>query len=121
MIIRALDGQHDFQFGKGLQTYLKNDNAIAENIQTRLLSFLNDCFFDSTAGIDWIRLLGNRASKEEIILNCRGIILQSYGVVRVNTILINSYDNRNLNLTYDINTIFTQRFSSSLINTLEAV
>lgn len=121
MIIRALDGQHDFQFGKGLQSYLKDNNAIALNVQTRLLSFLNDCFFDAAAGIDWIQLLSNRATKEEIILNCRGVILQSYGVVRVNSITINSFDNRNLNLTYVIDTIFTKRFSSTVSNSLEVV
>ena len=121
MIIRALNGEHDWQFGKGLQSYLKENNAIAENVQTRVLSFLNDCWFDSNAGIDWIRLLGSRATQQEIILNVRGVILQSYGVVKVNSVLINSYDHRNLNLTYNMDTIFTKRFSSTLSNSLEAV
>lgn len=121
MIIRALDGSHDWQLGKGLQSYLRDNDAIAENVQTRLLSFLNDCWFDTTAGIDWIRLLSTRSTKEEIILSCRGIILQSYGVVRVNSINLNSFDNRNLSLTYNIDTIFTRRFSSTISNSLEAV
>lgn len=113
MIIRALDGSHDWVLGKGLESYKKDNNAIAENIQTRLLSFLNDCWFDTQAGVDWIRLLGTNATKQEIILSCRGIILQSYGVVRVNKI-DTQQNGRGIIVNYDIDTIFTTRFAQSL-------
>lgn len=113
MIFRALTIDYDWEFGKGIQSYLKDTQAIGMNIRTRLLSFLNDCFFDSQAGIDWIRLLGTRSTKEEIILNCRAIILQSFGVTKVNSIS-SEFTNRNLSLTYEINTIFSQGFSDSL-------
>lgn len=115
MIIRSLDGNHDFNFGKGIQSYVNNDKAIAENIDTRLLSFLNDCFFDMNSGIDWFRLLGTKNTKEEIILSCRAVILQSYGAVKVNKIdVVFDSNSRHITITYNIDTIFTQQFSQNL-------
>lgn len=115
MIIRALDQDHDWQFGQGLQSYLNDNKAIAENIDTRLLCFLNDCFFDLTAGIDWFRLMGSPGTQEEIILSCRAIILQSYGVVQVNKIdaTLNS-SSRHLSVAYNIDTIFSSQFRQNL-------
>lgn len=115
MIIRALDSDHDFQFGKGIQSYLRGSQAIGLNVKTRLLSFLNDCFFDSQTGIDWVRLLGTRSTEQEIVLNCRGVVLQSEGVVKVNTLeALLARTTRRMVITYNIDTIFSRRFSDSL-------
>ena len=113
MIIRALDSNHDFTFGTVAQNYLRDQNAIMQNIETRLLSFLNDCFFDMSAGIDWFRLLGSKSTEQEIVLQSRAVILQSYGVVRVNNISV-STNFRNLILQYNIDSIFSSNFLSSL-------
>ena len=110
MIIRALDGSGDWQFGKGGESLLKDNNAIALNIQTKLLCFFRDCWFDPNFGIDWLRLLGSKSTKEEILLNVRGIILQAYGVVRVNSIDV-VLNGRSATLSYSIDTIFTQKVS----------
>lgn len=66
MIIRALDTNGDWTYGKGQNNYYSGNSAVAENIQTRLGSFLGDCFFDTGAGIDWFHLLG---AKDQIALN----------------------------------------------------
>ena len=113
MIIRALDTNHDFTFGIGKNNYLHGQAAIAENIDTRLLSFVNDCFFDINAGVDWFRLLGTHSTEQEIILSCRRVILQAYGVVRVNRFSV-SYTGRTLRLEYNIDTIFTSQFTQAL-------
>ena len=114
MIIRSLDSTHDWQFGKGKQSYEVKAPAIAENIQTRLLSFVNDCFFDRNAGVDWFRLLGDKGTKDEITLSCRAIILQSFGVVRVNSLSAALDANRHLTLSYNIDTIYTTNLNQSL-------
>ena len=113
MIIRALDTSHDWTLGIGKNNYLFGQKAIVENIETRLLSFFHDCFFDMNAGVDWFRLLGTKTTEQEIILSCRRVILQSYGVVRVNSISV-AYTGRNLSLIYNIDTIFTSAFSQNL-------
>jgi len=112
MIIRALDANHDWTFGQGKQNYLSSQKAINENIQTRLLEFLNDAFWNMNAGLDWTRLLGTPGTKQELILTCRAIILQSYGVNSVNKIDSVYYGNtRNIILTYNISTIYTNNQS----------
>ncbi len=113
MIMRALDGEHDWTFGNGTQDYLTANRAIAQNIDTRLLSFFQDCFFDMQFGLDWFRLLGSKGTEQEIILSVRAMILQSYGVVKVNKI-DTSFVARNLTLSYNIDTIFTEQFAQNL-------
>lgn len=113
MIIRALDENHDWTFGIGKNNYLSGEKAIEENVQTRLLEFLNDCFFNMAAGIDWMRLLGTKTTEQEIILSCRAVILQSYGVVRVNSISP-SLNGRGLTVNYNIDTIYTSQFTQNL-------
>lgn len=116
MIIRALDKLNDFTFGQGKSNYLKDQNAVIENIDTRLLSFLNDCFFNRTAGIDWFRLLGSTNTQAEIELSCRAIILQSYGVLKINSISMSVNKSLRIeNLIYNVNTIFS---TNSIIQTL---
>lgn len=66
MIVRALDSDGDWTFGKGKNDYKQNREAVKQNIQTRILSFLGDCFFKLSAGIDWFNLLGG---KDPIALN----------------------------------------------------
>ena len=116
MIIRAIDGVGDWQWGKGKQSYNFEQSAIAENIQTRLLSFLNDCFFDLLAGIDWPRLLGSKNTQQEIQLRVKAAILQSEGVVRINSLnVVFNRLTRNILLQYSVDTVYSQ----SITNTLE--
>ena len=114
MIIRALDSGHDFTFGKGKSDYLQGNLAVAENIQTRLLCFLGDCFFDINSGIDWKRLLGSVGiTNQEVELSCRAVILLSYGVIGINQISV-ARRVRALYLNYNINSIFTSNFVQQL-------
>lgn len=110
MRFRQLDGTGDWDFGQGLQSYATGNNAIALNIQTSILSFLKDCWFDPDAGIDWLRLLGTPGTLQETQLTVRGIILQCYGVTQINSINV-AQNGRNVTVSYNINTIFSQNFS----------
>jgi hypothetical protein len=60
MIVRALDENNDWTFGKGRNNYYRDQDAIAQNIKTRLQEFLGNCFFNLPAGIDWWNLLGSK-------------------------------------------------------------
>ena len=110
MIFRSLDGNEDWQFGQGLQSYAYQNNAIALNIQTSILSFFKDCWFAPQVGIDWLRLLGSKSTQQEIQLTVQGVILQCYGVTAVNSVVAN-VNGRNLTVTYNINTIFTANYT----------
>ena len=115
MKIRKIDTDSDILMGKGLSNYNLDDNAIAENIQTRIMSFLNDCWFDLTFGIDWFRLLGSRGTQTEIESTVRSCILGSYGVEKINSLSTEiSTTTRTMSISGSIQTIFSEGYPISV-------
>lgn len=105
MIVRALDQDHDWLFGKGKNDYLTLNPAIAQNINTKLLSFLGDCFFDVLAGIDWFNLLGGK-SQVAIAVAVRATILNAFGVLTLTELEVILDAARLETLEYDVTTIY---------------
>jgi hypothetical protein len=106
MIVRSLDQNHDWNLGKGKNDYLVNNDAIVQNINTRLMSFVNDCFFDSKAGVDWWNLLGGK-SQTAIQLAVTTVILNSEGVSALIELSINLSDTREVTIAYQVATIYS--------------
>lgn len=106
MIVRAIDGQGDWLFGKGKNDYKSGNNAISQNIQTRLLSFLGDCFFDLNAGIDWWNRLGAK-DKTALNLDVSSVILNTAGVTGLLQLSITLDAQRVLTITYRVQTIYS--------------
>lgn len=119
MIVRALDANHDWTYGKGRNNYLQGQDAIAQDIETRLLSFLGDCFFDVLAGIDWFGRLGGKNNRTLIELDVASVILNTQGVTSLVS-LSSEYDpvTRQLSLSYEVNTVYTGL--TSVANTIAA-
>lgn len=107
MIVRELDVDHDWTFGKGRNNYLRAQNAISQDIETRLLSFLGDCFFDVAAGINWFGLLGGK-DRLALELAIAATIINTSGVTALVT-LSTELDpaTRLLSVSYLVNTIYT--------------
>ncbi len=106
--VRALDSvTKDWTFGKGRNNYLKNNAAVIQNINTRLSSFLGDCFFDTTAGIDWFSLLGskNRLGLELAISSTILNTTEVTGILNLSTSL--NPETRSLAVSYAVQTTFT--------------
>lgn len=107
MRVRALDGNGDFTYGKGRNNYLKDNAAIAQNIDTRLSSFLGDCFFDLGAGIDWFTFLGSKDQAglnlaiSTVILNTDGVT----GILQLRTELDPA--TRDFSIQYDVLTTYS--------------
>ncbi len=114
MIFRALTSAHDWEFGKGTGDYLKNDDAIGLNIETRLLSWLGDCFFDRSAGVDWLNRMGLKDQQELLTQECKLIIMQSFGVTKVVDFSMDFKTDRTINLSYNITTIFSPSYINSV-------
>lgn len=104
-IVRALDPIDDWTFGKGQNDYKKDVDAVAQDIKTRLKSFLNDCFFDMDSGIDWFNLLGNK-NQLAIELNIRTTILNTPDVTDLVELSSVLSETRNLTVTYTATTSF---------------
>lgn len=105
-IVRALDENNDWTFGKGKENYKANINTVAQNIQTRLSSFLGDCFFDNGAGVDWFNLLG---AKNELAINLAvsATILNTENVTGLLQLNIELTENRRLTIQYRVQTAYS--------------
>lgn len=106
MIVRALSSTGDWTFGKGLNDYKSANAAVAQTIQTRLNSFLNNCFFDANAGIDWFTLLGG---KDTLSLNLAvtAMILNTANVISLNQLYITLDTNRKVTISYTVQTTYS--------------
>ena len=117
MIVRAIDGNHDWTFGNGQQNYLTGNAAIAQMINTSLQSFLGDCFFDIYAGLDWFNLLGAK-DKVRLQLAINAVILGVDGVVALLNSSVSTDSTRKITITYSVNTVYTQNITLSSIVTI---
>lgn len=114
MIMRNLTSDGDWTFGSGKQNYVARDEAIKLNIKTRILSWVNDCFFDMKAGIDWINRLGKKNQFNLLQQDLSTLILKSEGVSGLNS--FQAYvENREFYATYNIVT----SYSPSVIQTIQ--
>jgi hypothetical protein len=106
MIVRALDNNHDWTFGKSRNNYIKQNDAIRQNINTRLLSFLGNCFFDITAGLDWFNLC---SSKNELALSLAisSVILNTQDVTGILQLDINLKNDRKFSVSYRVQTSYS--------------
>ena len=114
MIFRALTPLGDWSFGAGLNNYARNEDAIDLNIKTRLLSWVGNCFFALQDGIDWKTRL-DKGQQQNLINELKAEILQSYGVVGINSVSY-TFDasRRALVVMYNIQTIFSPSFQSEV-------
>jgi hypothetical protein len=106
MIVRAIDGTGDWEFGQSLNDYLTAQNAVSQSIATRLRSFLGDCFFDQGSGINWFGLLGG---KDQLSLNLAvsAVILNTENVLSLNQLSINVSTERAVTISYTVQTSYS--------------
>lgn len=84
MKTRAVDIAGDWLFGRGLQSYVTEKNALKQNISTRLKSWRNDCFFAMDDGVDWQNYL-DIGMKKYLDLDIKRVLLQTEGVLRISS------------------------------------
>jgi len=106
MIVRAITATREWTFGKGRNDYLKDQRAVAQSINTRLMSFLNDCFFDRNAGVDWFNLLG---SKDQLALRLAlsTVILNTQDVTSLVELSFELQQDREFLIQYSVTTVYT--------------
>ena len=107
MKVRRLNKNNDWTFGNGQANYLKDNEAILQNVATRIKSFKGDWFLDGDANIDWFNILSSKENKQTIINEVERVALQTDGVTRVNDIILEELDQRNARLSINIDTIYT--------------
>lgn len=123
MKIRAIDKTSgDWVFGQGKGSYRAGIQEIRQDIETALHIYLGECFWRTDFGVDWFNLIGGKAPQvqQNIILQCRQMILSRWGVTKINSITVVFTDyRRTLDLRYDISTVygaFSNTFSKGFNN-----
>lgn len=106
MKTRALDALGDWVYGRGLQAYVTESDALKQNVSTRLKQWKGDCFFSTTSGVDWNNYL-DIGTKALLDLDIKRIILQTSGILRIgNYSSILNHDTRNVSIECKVDTVF---------------
>jgi len=113
MRVRRNDKHGDWIFGRSIRDYVREDDSIGQNLQTRIKSFTNDWFLDTTAHIDWFDLLGRKGTQEEIKREIERVAIATDGVVRVDKLDLVKM-NRQATIRLEVTTIFNERLSLDL-------
>lgn len=114
MIHRQLDANHDWTFGKGVQNFAREQQAIALNIDTLLLSWVGDCFFNLQSGVNWKQLL-NYGQQANLDAALQSVLSGAYGVVRlVSASVLFNPSTRNVAATYVVDTVYSQSVKNQI-------
>ena len=105
MSVRALDTNGDWLFGKGQNDLLRQKAEVAQDISTRLNSYLGDCFFDIQAGIDWFNEMGGK-DLNGLDRSIRSVISNTDNVISILALSFVVDENRRLVATYTVNSVF---------------
>jgi hypothetical protein len=80
MRVRRLDNEEDWSFGRGLNSYANNSEAIAQCVKTRLLSLHNDWFLNRDDGVKWFNYLCKKPDLRTMEVELKSTVLNTYGV-----------------------------------------
>lgn len=116
MRVRALDGDGDWQFGKGRNDYKQGLKTVVQNIKTRLMSFLGDCFFATGDGIDWFNLLGSKETLG-LELSVAATILNTSEVTGLLQLSVSLDSERRVFINYQAATIYGTAANAFIFDT----
>lgn len=113
MTFRNLDGEGDWIFGSGKNSYVTENQEIALNIKTRVLSFLGDCFFATNEGIDYWNLLDYN-KRDELENQIQSVIVETPGVQKLEQIDVLIGANRTFKVEYKVYTIYSTTIENTI-------
>ena len=102
---KTRDGE--WAFGRGFGDYAVDNQAVAQNIKTRLLSFKDDWFLNVDAGVDYFNLIGYNGRQEFLMNAISNTILGTYGVLKI-TELKTEIKDRKASIVASVFTIFDE-------------
>jgi hypothetical protein len=113
MSFRNLDSAHDWTWGANKSNYVTANQEIGLNLETRILSFLGDCFFATNEGIDWFNLLDYHY-QDRLENAVQETVKNTDGVTAINSVdsIVNA--DRKIRITYDVQTIYSQSYTGAV-------
>ncbi len=113
MRVRRNDKNGDWMFGRSTKDYALNEEAIRQNLVTRIKSFQNDWFLDSEAEIDWFNLLGRKGTQTEIEREIERVAIATEGILRVENLELIK-QNRSATIRMEVTTVFSTQINIDL-------
>lgn len=104
MIVRGLDLNGNWIFGRGKASYKTGLDSIQQNIVTRLKSWKYNCFFAPKDGVDYNNYL-DIGTKDLLDLDIKNAIMGTYGVIRMNS-YSSVIGDRNVTIECNVTTIY---------------
>jgi len=110
MIVSALDKNDDWGFGRGRANYITGGAAIAQKAKCRVRSFKNDNPLNMDDNIDWIYLLSEKNTEQEVLREIERVTLATDGVMRIIelSLEVNKSD-RSQKIELSIETVFDEQ------------
>lgn len=118
MRVSGLTADGDWRFGKGRASYLDRSEAIRQNVVTRLRSFTEDWFLDTTAGLPWYDLLGRNDAQTRMLRDIERIILTTEGVRTIDLLEVVSIVDRDASIRITLTDIFNTEYTDTIPVTL---
>jgi len=117
MIVSALDKNDDWGFGRGRANYITGGAAIAQKSKCRIRSFKNDNPLNMDDNIDWIYLLSEKNTEQEILREIERVTLATDGVMRIVglSMEVNKSD-RSQKIELSIETVFDEQAITFPVN-----
>ena len=120
MKIRRNDDNGDWLFGYSDATYcIDNAIGVAQKVKTRLLEWVDDCFFNRSAGINYRVRMGQRGQRAALDDDIKRIITETEEVVALVEYNSSLYD-RDLRVDFSVYHIYSDQLYSDSI-TLQGV
>jgi hypothetical protein len=110
--IRALDQNGDWEFGRGLSSYKRKQDAIIQNLKTKLKEWKFDCFFAQNSGVDYNNRLSKTNQKSLLDQEIKRIIVSTEGVINLNS-FESSVEVRDYRADFNVTTVYSSNVGVS--------
>lgn len=83
MKVSAITSDGDWRFGRGKNDYIGRSRAVKQKVLTRVRSHQQDWYLDTTHGVPWMDLIGQRGTKPRLDAELENIVLNTEGVLSI--------------------------------------
>jgi hypothetical protein len=84
VILRKLSSNHDMLFGHGLRDFIKDSEAVMQNVKTRIYLLKGEWFLDTDAGVPWLQEIMVKPEKLQLLESLiKAEVLETFGVKEI--------------------------------------
>lgn len=105
-LTRIMDSNRDMTFGQGLQNFATGAQACAQNVVTRLRSYLGEWFMDTSFGMAWTQDVFTKPEQQALVeADMKAITLNTVGVNSIKSFTF-SQTGRSVSVRVSVDTLY---------------